>query len=88
MIDTKIRRGVIESALKDVEVEGYAVLNVRKIFYGLGKGNKAAGTWWSLLDVWEELGNVRTSLQMAELPYERILLTTVKPFEVTEWSGE
>jgi hypothetical protein len=78
----------IESLLYEVDYCGYVVIPLRKLYRLLNKGNKAAGTWRALLDVWEETGHERADLNIADLPGDRLLLTNVTLDSVTRWAGE
>jgi hypothetical protein len=78
----------MESMLHDVWHQGFGVIMLAKIYRLLEKGNRAAGTWKALLDVWESIGHQRAELHMAELPGEKILLTTVKTEYVSKRAGE
>jgi hypothetical protein len=78
----------MESLLYDVAYEGYSVLPLPKLYRLLAKGNRAAGTWKALLDIWEEIGQERWNLHIAELPGERLLLSKIKTERVGRWAGE
>jgi hypothetical protein len=78
----------LESILSDLQYAGIATISLRKLFRLLGKGNRAAGTWKSLLDAWEEAGGDRSSLHICQIPHEMILLSTVPTKAVTDWAGE
>src|SRR5260370_39625562 len=78
----------MEALLYEVEYQGHIVIPLGKIYRLLNKGNRAAGTWKALLDVWEETGHDRGDLHIAELPGENILLSKVRTEPVTKWAGE
>lgn len=80
----------LESLLFEIEYQGYVVVPLRKLYRLLGAGNRAKGTWRTLLDVWEEIGFKRESLSIADLGGEQLLLTTSKPVRVVhkDWADE
>jgi hypothetical protein len=45
----------LESLLYEIDIKGFVVIPLIKLYRLLGKGNRSAGTWKSLLDVWEGL---------------------------------
>ncbi len=78
----------MESLLYEVEYHGYKVIPLQKLYRLLTKGNRAAGTWKALLDVWVEIGQDRVDLHIAELPGENLLLSKVRTEPVRKWAGE
>ena len=78
----------LEGILHDVADRGFAAVPLRKLLRLLEKGNRAAGTWRALLDAWEEIGQERNSLNIAELPAQVILLTTNATQTARSWADE
>lgn len=80
----------LESLLFDVSEKGFIHINKYKLWRLLGKGSNAAGTWKSLLDAWEELGDgfKRVDLLILELPSGDFIITKSKTYQVTEWADE
>jgi hypothetical protein len=78
----------IESTLYEIDYHGFVVIPLEKIYRLLNKGNRAAGTWKALLDVWQNTGHNRVSLRIAELPGSLLLLTAVETEHAKKWAGE
>ena len=78
----------MESMLYEVEYHGFNVIPLTKVYRLLDKGNRAAGTWKALLDVWESTGHRRSDLHISELPGALLLLTMIKTERVMKWAGE
>jgi hypothetical protein len=76
----------LESHLHDVYLEGFGIFSIYKIYRLLGKGNRAAGTWAALLDVWESLGYEKSNLHIAEIAKDKILLSLVATDPITKWT--
>lgn len=78
----------IESILADINYKGFVTIPLTKLYFLLGRGNRAAGTWRALLDVWEGIGGQRTDLHIAELPHEMLLISKQRVEPLTSWAGE
>jgi hypothetical protein len=80
----------LSELLNDVNDKGYVVIYIGKLWRLLGKGNRAAGTWRTLLDAWEEAreGNKRNSLHICEIPGDYILISRVATEPAKNWAGE
>jgi hypothetical protein len=78
----------MESLLHEIEYHGFIVIPLQKLYRLLDKGNKAAGTWKALLDVWENIGRKRDDLHLTDLPGGLILLTEVEPERAKTRAGE
>ncbi|RWP36290.1 hypothetical protein [Mesorhizobium sp.] len=78
----------LEVFLRDIETAGFGSIHLKKLLRILEKGNRAAGTWKSLLDAWEEIGQTRSNLFIAELPGETILVTSIRPDSAKLWANE
>ena len=78
----------LESLLYEIDYHGYVTLKLDKLYRLLGRGNRAAGTWKALLDVWEGIDGDRNELHVAEL-MDGVLLITNKPLDrLTTWANE
>ena len=73
---TKNERYELESLLYELDYQGFVVVPLRKLFRLLDKGNRAAGTWRALLDVWEEIEGNPDEIHGCELQNEMFLLTS------------
>lgn len=78
----------MKSLLYEIDYHGVKVIPLQKLYRLLNKGNKAAGTWKALLDVWEATGHKRADLHIAELPGALLLLTAARTERVMKWAGE
>jgi hypothetical protein len=78
----------IESILFDIYYHGYITIKLEKLYRILGKGNRAAGTWKALLDVWEGIDGDRTDLYATELIDGMLILTNKPVDQLTTWAGE
>lgn len=78
----------MESLLYEVDYHGVLIIKVDKVLRLLGKGNKAAGTWRALVDIWEGIGGARSDLYVAELTDGMLLITTQQLDRLTKWAGE
>jgi hypothetical protein len=83
----KSERYELESLLYDLQYLGFAVLPLAKLYRLLDKGNRAAGTWAALLEVWEEIDGDRNCLYITEMAREMVLLSTQKVEPVKSWAG-
>jgi hypothetical protein len=90
MASSKYAEYELHELLNEVCDKGYAVIYISKLWRLLGKGNRAVGTWRSLLDEWTDAreGNKRKGLHISELPGEYILLTKEKTEPVYSWAQE
>ena len=79
---------MLNEYLNEVVDRGFTILRLSQLYRYLERGNRAAGTWRSLLDAWEGLGQNRRELQIVELPYETLLLTRYGVERVTLWAAE
>lgn len=77
----------LESLLGIIWHQGYLTLPLKRLLKLLGKGNRAAGTWQALVEVYEGLGGVAKDLHIVELPHEVILLADRKLERATSWAG-
>lgn len=78
----------LEGVLREVADKGSLTIALKKLLRLLEKGNRAAGTWKSLLDAWEEIGEGRSHLYITELPWEVILLSRTFLVPVKNWANE
>lgn len=79
----------LESVLYEIDYHGFITIKRDRLYRLLGKGNRAAGTWKALLDVWEGIDGDRGELHAVEFEQEGLLLITNKPLvPLTSWAGE
>ena len=80
----------LSELLNEVVEKGYIVISGPKLLRLLGKGNKAAGTWRTLLDAWIEVRdyNKRNGLHICQIPYDHFILSREPTTAVMDWAGE
>lgn len=77
----------VRSLLKDVTLEGVAMIDKKKLLWLLGWGQDRPGAWEELLGLWTEIGQDRSTLRGCEI-WGKIILTMEKKATlsaVTDW---
>ena len=78
--------GELRSFLKEIELNGFGVVRLKKLLWMLGRSNSTASVWQEVLGQWTELGNDRNALRAAEFWDGTLLLTTLKMDAVADWA--
>lgn len=74
---------LLKSFLKDIELEGIAVIPKRKLLWLLGWGQDREDTWKDLLDYWNEVASKPVDLYFLEIDDKVALFTKPRAEIVT-----